>query len=53
MPFEALAGLELLMSREMSCVPAIMCRTLHAKKLSDKLQGRMGLKKSVIVLDEK
>lgn len=51
--FEALAGLELLMSREMSCVPAIMCRTLHAKKLSDKLQGRMGLKKSVIVLDEK
>lgn len=45
-PFEALAGLGLLKSREMSCVPAITCRTLHAKKLSDKLQGRIGLKKA-------
>lgn len=45
-PFEALAGLGLLMSRETSCVPAIMCRILHAKKLGDKLQGRIGLKKA-------
>lgn len=45
-PFEALAGLKLLMSRETRCIPAITCRTLHAKKLSDKLQGRMGLKKA-------
>lgn len=45
-PFEALAGLKLLMSRETRCIPAITCKTLHAKKLSDKLQGRMGLKKA-------
>lgn len=45
-PFEALAGLKLLTSRETSCVLAVTCRTQHAKKLSDKLQGRMGLKKA-------
>ena len=45
-PFEALAGLELLTSRETSYIPAITYRTQYAKKLSDKLQGRMGLKKA-------
>lgn len=45
-PFGALAGLKLLTSRETSRIPAITCRTQHAKELSDKLQGRMGLKKA-------
>lgn len=44
-PCEVLAGLDLLTSRETCCMLPTTCRTQHAKKLSNKLKGRVSLKK--------